>query len=277
MQLYTQEGLSIAGEHMFEILKYAFVQNALMSGIAISIMAGLIGLFIILRKMSLYPVSVSHFSLAGAALGLATATPVLPWAILFGIGGGFTAKYISKDRSTSSDAALGVLFSIGLAIGVLILSLANVGAVDIVTYLFGSVLSVSQMDVYVSWGILGLVIGFVYVLLYELVDISFDPDGAKVSGIPVDKIDYVFYGIAALAIVSAIKLAGVILVSAIVIIPPLIALKFSKGFVWTLIASTIVSVVAVLTGIILSLVVNIPTGVSTVGVLALGLVLSELK
>jgi len=259
----------------FDFFNYLFVQRALISGLALSIMAGVIGLFIVLRKMSLYPVAVAHFSLAGVALALALNLPVIPLALIFGLIAGFSTKLFSKNSGVSEDASLGILFSLGLALGIFILSLAHVGAVDIVTYLFGSILAVSSLDVIVSLVVLAITLIFVYLTFYELISISFDKSSAKVDGLPVDAIDYLFYGIAALVVVSAIKLAGVMLVSAVVVIPPLVALKFRKAFFGTMLISIAASVLGVLGGIFISLFIDVPVGVSTVLLLALFLLLSR--
>ncbi len=260
---------------MMNILSYLFVQKALISGVALAIIAGVFGLFIVLRKMSLYPVAVAHFSLSGVALGLALDLPVMPLALLFGLIAGLVTKFFTNESNIDENASLGILFSIGLALGILILSLAHVGAVDIITYLFGSILAISTADVIISLIVMGTAIIFVYLVFYELISISFDKSSAKVDGVPVDIIDYLFYAISAIVVVSAIKLAGVMLVSAIVVIPSLVALKFNKEFFKTMLIAIAISLLGMIGGILLSLYIDIPAGVATVSILAVLLGISH--
>jgi zinc transport system permease protein len=246
----------------FEILTYSFMHRALISGIAIAILCSVVGLFLVLRRYSLFGDAIAHSSFGGIALGLLAG--VYPLWTAYGVSI-ISALIITKikDRyNISGDASIAVLLSSGIAAGLVIISFSGGFTIDIFSFLFGSILLVSVDDTILILALTGAIL-IVILLLYR-------QEQAKVSGIPVEKINYLIIFMAGITVVTSIQLVGVLLISALFVIPNVTAIMYGRGFKQTAIISMSFSVFSVIVGILISYIFDI-TPAGTIVLLSIGL------
>lgn len=244
----------------FEILTYAFMHRAIVSGIAISLMCSLIGLFLVLRKQSLFGDALAHAAFGGIAAGLYLGIYPLWAAFAVSVSSALALTKIKQKFQISSDATVAILLSSGLAMGVILISLAKGFTVDIFSFLFGSILLVSLQNTLLILGLCGAVLVIILLLYRKLVYTTFSEEQAKVSGIPVEKLNYLFVVIAAIAVVISMQLVGILLTSSLIVVPNVTAILFSRGFKQTAILSMSFAVFSAIVGILSSYVFNVAPG-----------------
>ncbi len=244
-----------------EILTFGFMQRALVSGIAIAILCSVVGLFLVLRRYSLFGDAIAHSSFGGIAAGLLIGIYPLWTAYVVSI---FSALVITKIRQKfdiSGEAAVAVLLSSGIAVGLILISLAGGFTVDIFSFLFGSILLVNVHDTILVLGLTGSVLIVILLLYRQLLYSTFNEEQAKVSGIPVEKINYLIVFIAGITVVTSIQLVGILLISALFVIPNVTAIMYGRSFKQTALLSIIFAVSSVIAGIMTSYVFDItPAG-----------------
>ena len=253
-----------------EILTFSFMHRALISGVAIAILCSVIGLFLVLRRYSLFGDAIAHSSFGGIALGLMAG--VYPLWTAYGVSL-VSALIITKLREKydiSGDAAIAVLLSSGIAIGLVIVGISGGFTIDIFSFLFGSILLVSVNETILILSLTGIILIVVLLLYRQLLYSTFNEEQAKVSGIPVEKINYLIVFMAGLTVVTSIQLVGVLLISALFVIPNVTAIMYGKGFKQTAILSISFSIFSVVFGIIISYIFNI-TPAGTIVLLSIGL------
>ena len=245
----------------FEILTYSFMHRALISGIAIAILCSVIGLFLVLRRYSLFGDAIAHSSFGGIALGLLAG--VYPLWTAYGVSI-ISALIITKikDRyNISGDASIAVLLSSGIAAGLVIISFSGGFTIDIFSFLFGSILLVSVNDTILILALTGVILIVILLLYRQILYSTFNEEQAKVSGVPVEKINYLIIFMAGITVVTSIQLVGVLLISALFVIPNITAIMYGKGFKQTAIISMSFSVFSVVVGILISYIFDItPAG-----------------
>lgn len=245
---------------MFDIFQYGFILRGVEVGLIIGAIAPLIGIFLVLRRYSLIADTLSHVSLAGVALGLLLNINPLLTAIGVSVLSSFAIEKLRLSKKVYGESALSIFLSGSLAIALIILSIAHGFSVDLFNYLFGSILTVKQSDVYIILGV-GMVVLVAIILLYkELIYITFDEEAARVGGIPTKLINNIFIVLAALTVTLAIPIVGILLISALIVIPVVAALQFKKSFWKTLVLAEIFSVISVFLGIVFSFYLNLPAG-----------------
>lgn len=250
---------------MMEFLQYEFIQRALVSGVAMSISCSLIGLFLVLKKFSLFGDAMSHVAFGGIALGLFLKSNPIIISLIVSIIGGLSIIKLSSSRRVYSDSSIAVLLSFGLAMGLVLIGLSGGFSIDITSYLFGSVLLVSMEETIITVILCLIAISFVAVFYKRLVYLVFNEEQAKVSGLNTDLMNYLFIILTTIVIVISIRLIGVLMVSSLLIIPNVSSLLMGYGFKRTLLLSICFSLISVILGIILSYEFNItPSGMIVV-------------
>jgi zinc transport system permease protein len=244
----------------FDILLYAFMQRAIVSGIAISLMCSVIGLFLVLRKQSLFGDALAHAAFGGIAAGLYLGIYPLWAAFAVSVSSALSLTKIKQKFQISSDATVAILLSSGLAMGVILISMAKGFTVDIFSFLFGSILLVSLQNTLLILGLCGTILVTVLFLYKKLVYSTFNEEQAKVSGIPVEKMNYLFVVIAAITAVSSMQLVGILLTSSLIVVPNVTAILFSRGFKQTAVLSMSFAVFSAIVGIVTSYVFNVAPG-----------------
>ena len=235
----------------FEILTYSFMHRALISGIAIAILCSVVGLFLVLRRYSLFGDAIAHSSFGGIALGLLAGVYPLWTAYGVSIVSALIITKIKDRYNISGDASIAVLLSSGIAAGLVIISFSGGFTIDIFSFLFGSILLVSVNDTLLILALTGAILIVILLLYRQLLYSTFNEEQAKVSGIPVEKINYLIIFMAGITVVTSIQLVGVLLISALFVIPNVTAIMYGRGFKQTAILSMSFSVFSVVVGILI--------------------------
>lgn len=245
---------------MIDIFQYSFIVRGLEAGIIVAIIAPLIGIFLVLRRYSLIADTLSHVSLAGIALGLIfNINPILT-AMGVTVVSSLGIEKLRDTKKIYGESALALFLSGSLALATILLSIGHGFNANLFNYLFGSILTVTQTDVYII-AILSVVVITILTLFYkELVYISFDEESAQVSGVPIKMINRILIILTALTISLSIPVVGILLISALIVIPVVSALQFRKSFTKTIIIAECVSVFSVICGIITSFYLDLSTG-----------------
>lgn len=239
-------------QEFFDFFLLGYIQRALISGISIAIMCSLIGLFLVLRKQSLFGDAISHMAFGGIAIG--TYLNIYPFwtAIIFSASSALVINKIRYYTKLNSDSMVAVLLSFGLGIGVTLISISDGFSVDLFSFLFGSILLVSYEDVLMTVGMAIIVTSIIGLFFKKLIYVTFDEDQAKISGLHVEQLDYLFIVLVAVAVIVSMKLVGILLISSLIVIPNIASLMLNQGFKRTLFISIIISACSVFFGIILS-------------------------
>ncbi|KKW42051.1 MAG: ABC-type transporter, integral membrane subunit [Candidatus Magasanikbacteria bacterium GW2011_GWA2_56_11] len=245
---------------MLSIFEYSFIVRGLEAGLLIGAIAPLIGIFLVLRRYSLIADTLAHVSLAGVAIGLLLKVNPLFTAILASAASSVAIERLRASKKIYGESALSIFLSGSLALAIVLIGLAHGFNVDLFSYLFGSIVTVRPADIYIILG-LGAVIGITILAFYkELVYISFDEDAAKVSGIPVKLFNTVFILLAASAIAISIPIIGILLISALLVLPVVAALQLKKSFKATLLWAEVISLSSVLAGVVASFYLDVSSG-----------------
>jgi len=246
------------------------MHRALISGVAIAILCSVIGLFLVLRRYSLFGDAIAHSSFGGIALGLMAGVYPLWTAYGVSLVSALIITKIKEKYDISGDAAIAVLLSSGIAVGLVIVGISGGFTIDIFSFLFGSILLVSVNETILILSLTGIILIVVLLLYRQLLYSTFNEEQAKVSGIPVEKINYLIVFMAGLTVVTSIQLVGVLLISALFVIPNVTAIMYGKGFKTTAILSMSFSIFSVVTGILISYIFDI-TPAGTIVLLSIGL------
>jgi len=237
------------------------MHRAIISGIAIAILCSVIGLFLVLRRYSLFGDAIAHSSFGGIALGLMAGIYPLWTAYGVSIVSALIMTRIKDKFNISGDASIAVLLSSGIAVGLVIIGLSGGFTLDIFSFLFGSILLVSVNDTILILALTGIILIVILLLYRQLLYSTFNEEQAKVSGIPVEKINYLIVFMAGITVVTSIQLVGVLLISALFVIPNVTAIMYGKGFKQTALLSMSFSIFSVVAGILISYVFDItPAG-----------------
>lgn len=245
------------------LVEYHFLQNALMTAIVIGVVSGAVGCFIILRSMSLMGDAISHAVLPGVALSFMLGINFFIGAIVFGLLASFIITFIKENSVIKGDTAIGITFSSFLALGVILIGLAN-SSTDLFHILFGNILAVQDSDMWLTLGVSGLVLLLIGLFFKELLLTSFDPVLAKTMGVNVNFYHYLLMGMLTLVSVTAMQSVGTILIVAMLITPAATAYLFTSSLKsMMLLASTLGALTSVL-GLFLGYSFNIAAGSSIV-------------
>ena len=263
---------------MTALFAYGFLQRAFLAGVLIAVVCAVLGLFLVLRKDAMIGHGLAHVAFAGVALGLVL--NILPLAAALGVAAAAAVGIMKlKDRAgLHGDTAIGIFSSLGLAVGVLLASLARSFNVELMGYLFGDILAIEPHEVWLTVALAAAVLVAVRLNYPRLLFMTFDRDSARASGLPVDRLDTLLMVLTAVTIVLGMKVAGILLVAALLVIPAAAGLQGAGSFRAALLASIAVAVASVALGLALSVILNIPASAAIVvlGFVAFG-ALSLLK
>jgi len=266
---------------IFGLLQYPFIQKALIAGSLIAITCSILGIFLVLKKMSLIGDGLSHLSFGGIALGLFFGVFPTLIAIPVVLLGSLLIIKISKSAKVYGDSAIGIVSAVGISGGIILASLSKGFNVDLFGYLFGNILAISNTEVILSVILSLLVLVFIFFFYWDLFSSTFDEEYATSSGIKTEWTNIGLSLLTGITVVLSIKVVGVMLVSALLIIPAVTALQFGRSFKASIAISACISLVSVLLGILLSFKLDIPTGATIVMLnavfFAISLALKKLK
>ncbi len=245
---------------MLEVLKYSFMQRAFAAGLLVALICPLIGVFIVLRRMSMIGDTLSHASLAGIAAGMLGKFYPLWGALIFSIAAAIGIEKLRKDFSQFAELSISIVLSASIGLAVVLISLAKSFNADLMGYLFGSIIAVTAQDVLMI-SILGLIIIASITLLYkEFFYIAFDEEGAELAGIPVAKLNIYFTVLTAMTIVVSMRIVGILMVSSLLVIPVASSMQISKSFKNTIVLSVLFALSSVLIGLFTSFYLDLAPG-----------------
>ena len=253
---------------MTDLFALGFLQRALAAAILVSLLCGVLSTFVVLRRMAFIGVGISHSAFGGVALGFLLGVDPLWTGIGFALMVALLIEYAQTRTAVEEDTAIGIFFAASMALGLVFLHLSRAYNVDVFGFLFGNILAIDARQL---WQILVVTVAVLAVILAffkEIVFLSFDEEMAWVNGVPVKALRYLFLVLMALVVIVTIYLVGIILVSALLVIPGAISQNLArqlKSMVW---AATGVSVGSAVGGLILSYAIDFPSGATIVLVLA---------
>ncbi|HOC90041.1 MAG TPA: metal ABC transporter permease [bacterium] len=247
-----------------EILTFGFMQRALLSATIIGTVCAIIGVYVVLRGMAFIGAGIAHASFGGVALGITLGVNPLLTTILFCLATAWSIAFLSEGRKVSEDSAVGIFFASSMAFGVLLIGLMKGYQADLFGYLFGNILAVSPADLWSSLAIGALVILLVWFFFKEFLLFTFDPEMARVTGLPVKALNLLMMSMIAVTIVISIKSVGIVLVSALIVTPAASAYLLSDDFKKMMLLSIILGVGSTWTGLLLSVWLNLASGATIV-------------
>ncbi len=254
---------------MFEIFSYGFMQRALLTGMALSIFCGIISVFIVLRRVAFLGSGISHAAFGGVSIGFLLGINPLLAAFVYSIVVAFGIEQISSRGRLAEDTAIGIFFSSSMALGIVLIGLSSSYNIDLFGYLFGSILAITNEDAMTALLTTLFLTAVIFVIMKELYFITFNEELAFVSGIKIRLIKSVFLLSMAIAIVVGIKLVGIILISALLVIPGAAAQMLTKRFHRMVFLSCLISLFSTISGIAISYRFNLAPGGSIVLMLSL--------
>jgi len=257
---------------MPEILQYGFMVRALIGAALVGGLAPAVGVFLVLRRLSLMADTLSHVALAGVAIGMLTRT--YPPFIALGVTATAAAgiEQLRVRRLLPGDAALAVFLYAALAVAVVIISVAEGFDADLFGYLFGSVLSTTASDLWLMAGLLGGVAIFIAAFYSELAQSSYDGDLARISGVPVNAVNTALAILTGVTIALAMRIVGVLLIGALIVVPALVSLRLATGLRTSILLASAIGVLTAVTGLTIAFYADIAGGGAVV-LTAVGLML----
>jgi len=249
---------------MLELFQYRFFLHALLAALLSSITCGIVGTYIVTRRIVFISGGISHASFGGVGLGYYLGIDPVISASVFSVFSALGIQRLSKSSELREDSLIGIMWSFGMALGIIFVFLTPGYAANLMSYLFGSILSVSRMDI-LMLAALALVIGLVFRLFYkEILLISFDETYARSQGLPVDGLNYLLISLVALAIVFNIRVVGIILVISLLTIPQATANLLTRNYRRLLPLSVGFAFLSSVVGLFLSYGLNIPSGATII-------------
>jgi zinc transport system permease protein len=245
---------------MLELFTLPFMQKALVAGAILGLLLPYLGVFVTLRRMSFFGDGIAHASLAGIAIGIATGMKPFWTALALAALFSLLIYWLERGARLATDAIIGIIFTTGLALGILIISTQPGYQPDLVSFLFGNILAVSVSDVVTIGALTVVIIAFLSYALERIALLSLNRDVAWLAGIPTTLLDMSFYVALAVSVVLGVKLLGIILVSALLIIPATTAKLTARSFRQLIGHSILIGEAAIAVGLILSYVFDLPSG-----------------
>ncbi|MEN6383874.1 MAG: metal ABC transporter permease [Phycisphaerales bacterium] len=250
-------------------LQYSFIQKAFLAGSFIAITCAALGIFLVLRKMSLISDGLSHVSFGAIAIGLFF--DIYPYyvAVPLVMAASYLILKITEKAKVYGDASIGIVSAVGIASGVIIASLSKGFNVDLFGYLFGNILSIRTVEVILAVILSLIVLVILYYHYWDLFSATFDIEYARTTGIKTNKINVILTLLTSLVVVLSVKVVGILLVSALMILPAAAALQIAKGFRSAIFIACAFSLLSVLSGITFSFFLDKPAGATIVMINAL--------
>ena len=241
------------------MLQYSFMRNALVAASLVSLLCPLIGTFVVLKKYSMLGDTLSHTSFAGIALGIAFGFNPILSAFIFTAFAGIIIELLRSKYEKYEELIMVIVLTLGVGIGITMVSSGTVST-NIDSYLFGSILTVSKNDLYTIFVLSIISIITIFFLYHKLIYITFDEEGAQVSGLNVKLINYIFMVLVSATVSVSLRIMGILVISSMIAVPVATSLQLNKSFKYTLIFSVIFGFIDTISGLILSLYLNAAPG-----------------
>jgi zinc transport system permease protein len=259
-----------------DILAMEFMRNALLAGLLASVACGVIGTLVVVNRQVFMAGGVAHTAYGGVGLAFYLGLPVLPCAVAFTVLAALIMAALSFDRVERTDSIVGVMWAAGMALGIILMDLTPGYNVDLMSYLFGSILAVPRSDILFMLALDVLILAVVLFWYKDFLSLSFDMEFARSMGVPVRLLYALMQVMTAVTVIMVIQVAGLILVIALLTIPPMLAELFTKSL-WRMMAlATLASLVFCLAGLAVSYQFDITSGASIIAMATAGYTLTWL-
>lgn len=249
---------------MMDLLQYTFIQHALIGSLLASIACGLVGTYIVTRRLVFISGGLTHASFGGIGLGLYTGVPPILAAAVFAVLSAFGVEWLSKRKEMREDSAIAVFWALGMAVGVMFTFLSPGFTPDLSAYLFGNILTITRGDLLLLGCVAGVLAVFFTLFRHPIVYVAFDREFARSQGLRVQLLEYVLMMFIALTIVACLRMVGIVLVISLLTIPQMTANLFSQRFAGIIWLSIGIGYLSCLGGLYLSFRENIPSGASII-------------
>ena len=249
---------------MAELLALGFMQRAFVAAVLIGTATALVGSYIVLRGLAFIGASIAHASFGGVVLGLLLGWNPLTTAIIFSVGTGLGIATVSEGRRIKEDTAIGIFFAATMALGIFLIGFLHDYVLNVFSFLFGDILAVTPQDLWLTLALTLGVLGTIILLYKEFLLITFDPEVARIQGFPVRPLHAIFIMLIALTVVVSLKVVGIILVSALLVIPAATAHQLARDFRQMQWLAVLFSLVATIGGLLLSYFLDTPSGATIV-------------
>jgi zinc transport system permease protein len=249
---------------MLEALQYEFTRNAIMAGLLAAVACGIVGTYVVTKKIVFISGGIAHSSFGGIGLGyLININPVIG-AIFFALISSLGIGLISRRTKLPEDTAIGLIWTIGMALGIVFIALSPGYAPDLFSYLFGNILTVPSSDLAIMAGLDIIIMALVITFYKEFLAISFDENYSTVIGIPVEALYLTLLVMIALTVIVLIRVVGIILVIALLTMPAAIASRFTFSFKKMMLLSILIGVIFTMGGLWLSYTLDLPSGATII-------------
>jgi len=261
---------------MMDVLGFDFMQNALAAGLLASLICGVIGSLVVVNRIVFISGGIAHASYGGVGLAFILGLPVLPVTSAFTVCMALIMALVTLRARERVDTVIGVIWAAGMAMGIILLDFTPGYNVDLMSYLFGSILAVPRSDLWLMAGLAAVVIALVLVFYRGFMVMSFDEEFARSRGVPVNFLYILLIVMVGLSVVMIIRVVGLILVIALLTIPPFIAERRTRSLRVMMIVSTVLSGIFTVSGLMISYALDITSGASIIAVAAVGFFISLL-
>jgi zinc transport system permease protein len=251
-------------QYITELFQYEFMVRAFLAGVIVAVISPLIGSFLVVRRLSLIADALSHVALTGVALGLLLGINPLVTTIFCTTITAYIIEEIRSNEHISGESILAMILPGGLALALLLISISNGFNTNLFTYLFGSITTVTQQDIWIILALGICIVSILMIFYQQFVYTSFDEESARTSGIPVRLVNHIFMILIALTVSVAMKVVGALLIGALMVIPVISAMQIVKGFKLSIFVAIIIALISVLMGLVSSYYANLPAGATIV-------------
>ena len=265
---------------MIEALQFEFIRHALAAGLLASVICGIMGTLAVVNRLVFLSGGIAHAAYGGIGLALFFGWPFLVGTIGFALAAAFLMAAVSLGAKHRADTIIGVIWALGMAIGIVLIDLMPGYNVDLMSFLFGSILTVPAADLY-SMLAMGILITLLVAYYYkDLLILSYDDEFARIRGVPVKMLYFGMIGLLAVTIVLVIRIVGLILVIALLTIPPFIAEKYTRSLLQMMVVSSLLGVAFTTAGLWLSYAFDLTSGAAIIlvagGVFLISLLIDKL-
>lgn len=250
--------------NLIELLQYTFFQHALLGSLFASIACGIIGTYIVTRRLVFISGGITHASFGGIGIGLYTGVSPILSAAIFSVLSAFGVEWLSKRKDMREDSAIAVFWTFGMAIGIIFSFLSPGFAPDLSAFLFGNILTITRADIVVLAVLSLLLIAFFSIFLSPIIYIAFDREFARSQRIPVVLFEYILMMFIALTIVACLRMIGIVLAMSLLTIPQLTANLFTVSFKRIILLSILFAYIGCVGGLLLSYQLQIPSGAAII-------------
>ncbi len=247
-----------------EILAYEFMQRALVAGILAGVLCSVVSLFVILQRMAFVGVGVSHSALGGISIGVLLGVNPVFSAAVFCTLVAWAIGFFSKKGKLAEDTVIGIFFSASMALGIVLISFAPGYQPELFSFLFGNILAVTTTDITLLFSAMVIILLFIVFFFKELLYVCFDEESAQAAGIPVRYLYFALLTVIAITVVVSVKILGIVLASALLVIPAITGYELSRNFRGIIVISILSGVFSAIAGLWLSYLFNLPSGATIV-------------